>query len=74
MLEDKVSKLQEALDFFKELWNKFIKFLQDKFFSSNKYDDLIDELHDEEIIDNDDLEVIQNEFGSYNSKDDDLGR
>ena len=29
---------------------------------------------DEEIIDNDDLEVIQNEFGSYNSKDDDLGR
>ena len=70
----KVSKLQEALDFFKELWNKFIKFLQDKFFSSNKYDDLIDELHDEEIIDNDDLEVIQNEFSSYNSKDDDLER
>lgn len=24
----------------KELWNKFIKFLQDKFFSSNKYDKL----------------------------------
>ena len=74
MLEDKVSKLQEALDYFKELWNKIFKFLQDKFFSSNKYDDLIDELHDEEIIDNDDLEVIQNEFGSYNSKDDDLER
>ena len=70
----KVSKLQEALDFFKELWNKFIKFLQDKFFSSNKYGDLIDELHHEEIIDNDDLEVIQNEFSSYNSKDDDLER
>ena len=74
MLEDKVSKLQEALDYFKELWKKFIKFLQDKFFSSNKYDDLIDELHDEEIIDNDDLEVIQNEFSRYNSKDDDLER
>ena len=74
MLEDKVDKLQETLNYFKELWNKFIKFLQDKFFSSNKYDDLIDELHDEEIIDNDDLEVIQNEFGSYNSKDDDLER
>ena len=71
--EDKVSKLQEALDYFKELWKKFIKFLQDKFFSSNKYDDLIDELHEEEIID-DDLEVIQNEFSSYNSKDDDLER
>ena len=74
MLEDKVYKLQEALDYFKELWKKFIKFLQDKFFSSNKYDDLIDELHEEEIIDNDYLEVIQNEFSSYNSKDDDLER
>ena len=74
MLEDKVSKLQEALDYFKELWNKFIKFLQDKFFSSNKYDDLIDELHEEEIIDDDDLEIIQNEFSSNYSKDDDLER
>ena len=64
MLEDKVSKLQEALDYFKESWKKFIKFLQDKFFSSNKYDNLID----------DDLEVIQNEFSSHNSKDDDLER
>lgn len=56
MLEDKVDKLQETLNYFKELWNKFIKFLQDKFFSSNKYDDLINELHKEEIIDDDDLE------------------
>lgn len=64
MLEDKVSKLQEALDYFKESWKKFIKFLQDKFFSSNKYDNLID----------DDLEVIQNEFSSYNDKYDDLER
>ena len=73
MLEDKVDKLQETLNYFKELWNKFIKFLQDKFFSSNKYDDLIDELHEEEIID-DDLEIIQNEFSSNYSKDDDLER
>ena len=73
MLEDKVDNLQEALDYFKELWNKFIKFLQDKFFSSNKYDDLIDELHEEEIID-DDLEIIQNEYSSNYSKDDDLER
>ena len=74
MLEDKVDNLQEALDYFKELWNKFIKFLQDKFFSSNKYDDLIDELHEEEIIDDEDLEVIQNEYSSNYSKDDDLER
>ena len=70
----RVDKLQKTLNYFKELWKKFIKFLQDKFFSSNKYDDLIDELHEEEIIDDDDLEVIQNEFSSYNSKDDDLER
>ena len=74
MLEDKVDNLQEALDYFKELWNKFIKFLQDKFFSSNKYDYLIDELHEEEIIDDEDLEVIQNEYSSNYSKDDDLER
>ena len=74
MLENKVDKLQEALDYFKELWQKFIKFLQDKFFSSNKYDDIIDELHEEEIIDDNDLEVIQNEFSSNYSKDDDLER
>ena len=73
MLEDKVDKLQEALDYFKELWKKFIKFLQDKFFSSNRYDDFIDELHEEEIID-DDLKIIQNEFSSNYAKDDDLER
>ena len=74
MLEDKVSKLQEALDYFKESWKKFIKFLQDKFFSSNRYDDFIDELHEEEIIDDDDLKIIQNEFSSNYAKDDDLER
>ena len=74
MLEDKVDKLQEALDYFKELWKKFIKFLQDKFFSSNRYDDFIDELHEEEIIDDDDLKIIQNEFSSNYAKDDDLER
>lgn len=75
MLEDKVDKLQEVLDYFKEFRKKFIELLQDKFFSSNKYDDLIDELHEEEIIDdNDDLEIIQNEFSNNYSKDDDLER
>ena len=72
MLEDKVSKLQETLDYFKELWKKFFNFLQDKLFSSNKYSELIDELLEGKIIDDDDLEVIQNEFSGYNGKDDDL--
>ena len=74
MLEDKVSKLQEALNYFKELWQKFIEFLQNKFFSNDKYDDIIQELHEEEIIDDNDLDIIQNEYNSYYNKDDDLER
>ena len=70
MLEDKVSSLEEMLNYFKELWDKLIKFLQDKFFSTNKYDDIIDELYEEEILDNDDIDTIKNEY----SKDDDLER
>ena len=41
-LEDEVSRLEQTLNYFKELWNKFIEFLQNKFFLSNKYDDLIE--------------------------------
>ncbi len=71
-LEDKVSKLQEALSYFKELWKKFIEFLQNKFFSTDKYDNFIQELHEEEIIDDNDLDIIQN---NSKSKDiDDLER
>ena len=70
MLEDKVSKLEKALDYFKELWDRFIKFLQDKFFSTDKYDDIIDELYEEEILYSDDIDTIRNEY----SKDDDLER
>ncbi len=70
MLEDKVSSLEEMLNYFKELWDKLIKFLQDKFFSTNKYDDIIDELYEEEILDNDDIDTIKNEY----SKDDELER
>ena len=67
-LEDKVSKLEETLNHFKELWNKFIKFLQDKFFLSNKYDDIINDLYDEEILDDEEIDIIQN--NKDNEKDD----
>lgn len=70
MLEDKLSSLEENLNYFKELWDKLVKFLQDKFFSTNKYDDIIDELYEEEILDNDDIDTIKNEY----SKDDELER
>lgn len=74
MLEDKVSKLQNALSYFRKLWQKFIQFLQDKFFSTDKYDNFIQELHEEKVIDDNDLYRIQNEYSSYHSKDDDLER
>ena len=74
MLEDKVSKLQEALNYFKELWQKFIQFLQDKFFSTDKYDEFIEELHNENVIDDNDLDIIQNEYSSYKRKEEDLER
>ncbi len=70
-LEDKVSKLEETLNYFKELWEKFIKFLQDKFFSSNKYDDIINDLYEEEILDEEEIDIIQN---NSKNKDDDLER
>ena len=68
-MEEKVTKLEEALNYFKELWQKFIEFLQDKFFSSNKYDDLINDLYDEDIIDDNDIKIIQNN-SKDNEKDD----
>ncbi len=59
-LEDKVLELQKIVDYFKKLWNKFIKFLQNKLFSSNKYDDFINDLYNEDILDDNDLDIIQN--------------
>lgn len=45
-LEDKVDALQELVNHFKRLWNKFLKFLQNKFFSTDeKYEEVIDDLH-----------------------------
>ena len=63
-LKDKVSKLEEMLEYFKNLWKRFIEFLQNKFFSTDKYDDIIQDLYNEDILDNDDIDIIQN-----NSKD-----
>ena len=68
-MEEKLTKLEEALNYFKELWQKFIEFLQDKFFSSNKYDDFINDLYDEDIIDDNDIKIIQNN-SKDNEKDD----
>lgn len=71
-LEDKVSELQNIVDYFKELWRKFINFLQNKFFSNNKYDDFIDDLYNEDILDDNDIDIIQN--NRSNDKSDDFER
>ncbi len=68
-LEDKVSELQKIVDYFKELWKKFIEFLQNKFFSNDKYDDFINDLYDENILDDNDIDMIQN--NKNNDKDND---
>ena len=68
-LEDKVSELQKIVDYFKELWEKFIEFLQNKFFSTNKYDDFINDLYDEDILDDNEIDIIQN--NKNNDKNDD---
>ncbi len=59
-LEDKISKLEEMLEYFKKLWKRFIEFLQNKFFSTDKYDNFINDLYDEEILDDNDINIIQN--------------
>lgn len=59
-LEDKVSELQKVVDYFKELWKKFIEFLQNRFFSNDKYDDFINDLYNEDILDENDIDTIQN--------------
>ncbi len=68
-LEDKVSALQETLNYFKELWQKFIQFLKDKFFTSNRYDDFINDLYDEDILDDNDINIIQNNSKSRDKDD-----
>ncbi len=71
-LEDKVSELQKVVAYFKELWKKFIEFLQNKFFSNDKYDDFINDLYNEDIIDDNEIDIIQN--NKNNDKNDDFER
>ena len=70
-LEDKVDTLQELVNHFKRLWNKFIKFLQNKFFSTyEKYEEVIDDLHFKDIISDEELDIIQNNNKNKDRNDD----
>ncbi len=54
--------------FKKEKIVKMVNITKDKFFSTNKYDDFINDLYDEDIVDDNDLDIIQN--NKDNEKDD----
>lgn len=74
-LEDKVDKLQEIVDTFKELWRKFLMFLQNKFFSNDKkYEDIIEDLYYKDILDKDDIDIIQNNRYIKDKDNDDFER
>ena len=71
-LEDKVSELEKIVDYLKTLCKKFIEFLQNKLFSNDKYNVVINDLYDENILDENDIEMIQN--NKNNDKNDDFER
>lgn len=74
-LEDKVDKLQEIVDTFKQIWRKFLIFLQNKFFSNDKkYEDVIEDLYYKDILDKDDIDIIQNNRYIKDKDDDDFER
>lgn len=50
------------------LWKRIQDFFQDKFFSSKKkdtiYEQVVDDMLEENILDNDDIDYIQNNYFS----------
>ena len=74
-LEDKVDKLQKIVDTFKQIWRKFLMYLQNKFFSNDKkYEDVIEDLYYKDILDKDDIDIIQNNRYIKNNDKDDFER
>ncbi len=70
-LEDKVDILQEIVNNFRKIWDRFIMFLQNKFFSNDeKYEDIIDDLYYKDILNYKDIEKIQNNYKNKNRDDD----
>lgn len=65
-------ELQNIVDYFKELWKKLLEFFKDKSFCTNKYDDVINDLHDEEILNEGDSKFIENTKNNDNDKNDDF--
>lgn len=67
-LEDKVDKLQKLVDTFKQIWRKFLIYLQNKFFSNDKKTHvMIDELHYKDILDDKDIKIIHDDYYEKNN-------
>lgn len=74
-LEDKVDKLQEIVNNFKEIWRKFLMFLQNKFFSNDKKtNEIIDELYYKDILNDKDIKIIHNDYYENTKIKDDFER
>ena len=73
-LEDIVDKLQEIVNTFKQIWRKFLMYLQNKFFSNDKkIHEMIDELYYKDILDDKDIKIIHNDcYDRHNNRDDDM--
>lgn len=75
-LEQEISRLEKIIQAWQNLWQKIRDFFQDKFFSSKEkdtiYEQVIDDMLEENILDNDDIDYIQNNYHS-NKKDNNNG-
>lgn len=71
-LEQEISRLEKIIQMWQQLWQRIRDFFQDKFFSSKNedgiYEQVIDDMIEDNILDNDDIDYIQ---GNYYSKEKD---
>lgn len=65
-LNKKISKLEQIVQFWQNLWQKLLDFLQDKFYSPNHkdkvYEDVISDMLNKDILDNEDINYIENGY------------
>lgn len=75
-LEQEISRLEKIIQAWQHLWQRIRDFFQDKFFSSKKkdtiYEQVIDDMIEDNILDNDDIDYIQNSY--YSNEKDSLER
>lgn len=72
-LEHEITRLEKIIQMWQQLWQRIRDFFQDKLFSSKKedsiYEQVISEMLEENILDNEDIEYIQNDYHSKEKDD-----